>query len=759
MTKSATAFSITSYRKRGVRTRIFWSFFALSLALLFLFLAMGISILNDRYEEQTILSTQDMLDKASIASTIAISQTLDNIQQITQNESIISAIAVPDINNGFRSIEIVNHLKYVQQQNRYIESLYFYSNFDDAVYSSRGAVHACDNFFERDVIRTYQDTRTISNTPLAKREKYDFFVYGDQIYITYAFPVAAPYENGTIYARLSKEALSDILNLRTVEEEQYIQVYSPRNEPMLNIEEVLPDAILDQATDTPSAIFWENGTMFLCQSPSTGLKYAYYKSSLAKRIPGSHYLRILLPLITIILLVSLVMSVNLTGYLYKPIQKMMDTISGTNYPKSPGKEMELDYLGEALSDFVIRNEDLTRAIAVIRPEVEQKVFHSLILGTLSESEFNEELLQTIQLPQDSFCTVLAVQVTDAQCQPLGKLEANMCILALKQLIMGYQENSCSPKLSELENGILAVAFTFPKDTPDTCILQKAKEMAQFIHEQSTVFPCRLFTAVGGIYQNLQMLHSSYTDACQSINYQKYFRDDKTAGNKDTTPSYYRNYIISQLDQALLNTEPDQTEKMLFYALERIFQLFQENQEPLETVQMQCNGFIDLIIGIMSDLNCTDAASINRCAIEKEINSLQNQENLLHCMKEHYRTFLPIILHQQNKQQNRYITSAKNYILEHYSDYSLSLDTVAQKIGIHPNYLSRLFKEAMNINFIEYLNKYRIEKAKILLKTTRMMVKDIGFEVGFNSVQNYLRVFKKYENMTPKQYRETHQDQL
>lgn len=755
MAQSNASFSITTFRKRGVLTRIFWSFLALSLALLVLFLAAGIAILNDRYEEQTTMSIRDMLDKAQIASSIAVEQTLDNIRQITQNESIISAIAVPDIKNGPRAIEIVNHLQYVQQQSRYIESLYFYSGFDDAVYSSLGFVSLRENFFGQDVIDAHQRSIAAVNVKPSEREKYDFFVYKDQVYVTYAFPVAAPYENGTIYAKLSKSALSEILNLRTREDEQYIQLYTPDNEAVLNVEQSLSAELLNKVSQETAVIPCENGFLFLSQAPDTGLKYAYYQSSLARQIPLSQYLMILLPLVPVILLASLLMSVYLTEYLYKPIRRMMKTISGSTYRKEPAGGTELDYLGEALTDFVVRNEDLTRAIAVIRPEMEQKVFHAMVSGTLQESEFNEELLQTIQLSQDARCTVLAIQVTDANCQPLGKLEANMCLLALRQLVLGYTGGSCTPKLVEPEDGILAVAMTFPPNTQEGRIQQEAKALEQFIRGKSGEFSCQLFTAVGGVYPELQLLHTAYTDACQSINYQKYFKDDEPGAHEGTGPSFYRNYIISQLEQALQDSDGERAEKMLTRALEKVFEQFEENGESMETVRLHCNGFIDLIIGQMSDLNCGEEVGAERSTIAREIDSLQDSPALLRYMKKRCLQLLQIIVFHRNKQQNKYIAAAKDYIHEHYSDYTLSLDTVAQKIGIHPNYLSRLFKETLNINFVEYLNKQRIEKAKVLLTTTRMMVKDIGFEVGFNSVQNYLRVFKKYENMTPKQYRESH----
>lgn len=751
--KSREKFSITSFKKRGVLTRVFVSFMTLSMTLLVLFLAAGMAILNERYEEQSLLSTQDMLDKAQVASTIAIQQTLDSIHQIAQNESIISAIAVPDINNTSRAMEIVTHLQYVQQQNRYIEKLYFYSAFDDVVYSCTGSVNTRESFFAKDIIDVHHETRIFSDKPLSEREKYDFFIYRNQVFITYAFPVAAPYENGIIYAKLSKDALGEILDLRTQDSEQLIQVYSPRNEPILNVQEPVSENILNQVSAEPQTITDGSRHIFLCQSPKTGLKFVYSRPAAAKQIPILQYLLILLPTVPVILLMSIVMSVNLTEYLYKPIRKMMNTLSGGRYNKEPVNGTELDYLGEALSDFVVRNEDLNKVMTILRPEVENKVFHSLVTGTMQEEEINDELLETIQLSKDACCTVVAVQVTDDNCRPLGKLEANMYILAIKQQLLDYNCTCGSQKLVETEDDMLAVVLNFPSETRELSILQEARKLQRFILNQN--LSCQLFVAAGGIYTDLNMLHNSYTDACQTINYQKYLHDDAKAAAEDTAPSYYKNYILSQLNQALSERNFQKAEQLVSATLEKVFNQFEENHESPKAVRIQCNGFIDLLIGLMSDLNCVDDIGLERSAIGREIEAISENDELLRYMKQRFSQYLQIIIYQQNKQNNKHISAAKDYIQKHYSEYSLSLDVVAQNIGIHPNYLSRLFKETLNINFVEYLNKQRIEKAKVLLSTTQMTVRDIGFEVGFNSVQNYIRVFKKIEKMTPTQFRETH----
>ena len=98
---------------------------------------------------------------------------------------------------------------------------------------------------------------------------------------------------------------------------------------------------------------------------------------------------------------------------------------------------------------------------------------------------------------------------------------------------------------------------------------------------------------------------------------------------------------------------------------------------------------------------------------------------------------------------------KDIIEKNYMDPNLSLNTVAETIGINASYLSKIYKTNLNINFTDYLNRFRITKSKELLRTTTDNQQTIAEACGFNSSQNYIRVFKKITGFTPGEYRKKH----
>ncbi|EHR36054.1 response regulator transcription factor [Helcococcus kunzii] len=95
----------------------------------------------------------------------------------------------------------------------------------------------------------------------------------------------------------------------------------------------------------------------------------------------------------------------------------------------------------------------------------------------------------------------------------------------------------------------------------------------------------------------------------------------------------------------------------------------------------------------------------------------------------------------------------SYLENNLFDKELSLSKMAKDIGYNPNYLSVLFKEKYSMTFQDYIYKVRMERAKILLLTTKMRNQEIADEIGIEDVNYFITRFKKYFNKTPKQYRQ------
>jgi AraC-like DNA-binding protein len=84
--------------------------------------------------------------------------------------------------------------------------------------------------------------------------------------------------------------------------------------------------------------------------------------------------------------------------------------------------------------------------------------------------------------------------------------------------------------------------------------------------------------------------------------------------------------------------------------------------------------------------------------------------------------------------------------------NISLQNVAYEFSFSKEYLARYFKKRMGMSMQEYINYLRISSAKQLLCNSDLNIKEIAHELGFIDEKYFLKLFKKYENLTPKKFR-------
>lgn len=133
-------------------------------------------------------------------------------------------------------------------------------------------------------------------------------------------------------------------------------------------------------------------------------------------------------------------------------------------------------------------------------------------------------------------------------------------------------------------------------------------------------------------------------------------------------------------------------------------------------------------------SCPDFGSLREWFLKKTREICSNMENA------------------REKEAVTIIEKAKNYINENFQK-DISLDLVSREVDISPYYFSKLFKQETGNNFIEYLTEVRLRNARELLKNSQYSIKEICAESGYGDPNYFSRIFKKYEGVTPSEFRE------
>ncbi len=125
--------------------------------------------------------------------------------------------------------------------------------------------------------------------------------------------------------------------------------------------------------------------------------------------------------------------------------------------------------------------------------------------------------------------------------------------------------------------------------------------------------------------------------------------------------------------------------------------------------------------------------------------------LLTIFAEHLEMVTNQIVIQRDNAEPPMITKAKDFIRQHHAE-DLSLPQVAQFAHTSPFNFCKLFKRATGLTFTSYLSRVRIEKSKNLLINPQLRVGEIAYEVGFQSLTSFNRVFQKLLGQSPTEYR-------
>jgi AraC-like DNA-binding protein len=112
---------------------------------------------------------------------------------------------------------------------------------------------------------------------------------------------------------------------------------------------------------------------------------------------------------------------------------------------------------------------------------------------------------------------------------------------------------------------------------------------------------------------------------------------------------------------------------------------------------------------------------------------------------------PVTLTEHGRAEPVDIWNARKFIHEH-SDEELSLSEVAKAASVSRNHLSEKFKQITGVNFVDYVGRVRTEKARRLLQDGDLRISEIAFAVGFQSLSQFNRVFKKVSGKSPTEFR-------
>ncbi len=686
--------------------------------------------------------------------------TADNLtNQLLFDNDVMTVLSSDPEEPDYAAIKsVLLSIERMYYSNRFIESIYLYDTIHPYILSD--AMIYKKDFTDTEVLEDdlYSSTglkplRTVDrSTAVTQAKPVTLLSYVKQVYNHSAgTPV-------TIIVNVHPEAFATLNNTGQPTGSFFIldsglsplYEFQTDNVPKAEILDDFSNLLAQQEkSDSPgwSALTIHKEKYFLCYQflPDFGLytlsvqNYTYFTDSIIQTT-GS----LALPFVVIIL-ISILAILFVSYLLYRPLKQLlqkfeipMHLLPQTNQPN------EYYLLSNAMSNLYEQKRELEQQYTITRSYAETYSLHEFLIA----SEFNKEdflqLSSTLKLTLE---------------HPFFYL----LLLKFKQPIPREIRKSFSDTLSRLvSDSFYNITITDPHNL--TVLLNtslSAESVLKIAGCLKQEFTDKKYTAIIGIstcFDEIESIPTYYNEALKKLHEQPFTAlNQAEIINLNPEENNGENiYPKPDLDTLLTKIAEQDRDGVLSAALDLL--------EPFTSVpESNYLYLIYLVFEIESSVykhvvslgGVYDNPEYNNYQLYRRIRETDDLFSLKHNLLSFLEHSLDLLQLKSQRQYSDIIGQVLEFIGENYSS-DISIVDIAEYVHLSPNYLSNLFKAERNETLLETLTTVRMENAKKLLDDPSLRIKDVAAMVGYNTVQSFIRYFKKYYHVTPEQWRKINQ---
>jgi len=717
------------------------------------------SIYKRNAERNLYISNMSMLVRLGGTMDIYFASLAQMMDIGMRNREFISATVMPNANHYERNKSIITYLANLTAGNKLIKDAFYFVRETGHVYTSKGQMVKLEQFTFKDAVDGYLHPGTatrkgneISGLSVAAGDGY-FFVLKDFFMVQ---------RMGTMFFQLDTDMLSALIGGKAGPHPGGISAYDADLQPLFpgqnypRMERAALGDALRESGNKPVKL--DGVTYYHYTDLQSGWVYLLPFSS-RHSFGQTLALGVIIPFLFFFLVINLAVFLYSTLSVYRPVDEIITSIrnnaeAAPPHAPSGGVRNEFDFIKNAFNHVVGANEQYGTLLRTLAPGVQERLLGMLVSGREIAPGHVRDTLAGVGSPfaGDDRFLIVAFKL-DGPPERMSDLEGDVAKVGLQEsLAERIPDGIHLFWFMGRNDDIVAVAGFRAESTP----FQPARFLAAVdacAKEYVAKTPWNMYWGCGDIYNDILDIALSYGEAVTSLRMKQYAETDHQT-----------------LEEAAKLSLSSSAESIMEKRLENIWRQIMENDLPqaqsaalriVDELEAQLGGEEDgNRFGVLTNVFIRRLVDMQispeeLAETERIMGDLETGEDTTEAMKKFVMHCIAMLDSYNRKRQNKYILGAIEYISEHYADSGLSLNSVSEHLGIHSNYLSHLFNESRKMPFTTVLNEHRIEMARQLLHLTTQSVADIGFKTGFNSAQNFIRVFKKHTGMTPGQFRERH----
>ena len=721
-------------------TVIFWGFF-------------GNRLLGRQQQEKIQEAGWQQLSRAGEEVDLVFDVLSKSMRQSMWSADLISVMVNPDQVNPELGNRIVKLLQSHVSGNNLVDEALFYCVYSDTVYLSRGDYLKLDDYESRELI-------TLATNQLSKTGKEDWTVFVDKGQVYLAVQLTLTHRLGIMVFRMDENNLYQVIQTENSGQNS-IGVYTSSNEA------VFPDRQLDEdaaavvesgrisSLQEADQIFGQNNVYYSVTGARTHWLFLQKTGAVKNTLPLSAVIMLLLPSMIVYLLMSLAFAVYITRKVYAPINHLMQiTLSSRGSGNGIGQaKNEVNYLEMVYTDTLQKNERYTELMQSVSRDLLEQILRSLISQRNISRKYVLDTLEGINrsdLSEGHYLVLAGLLSFPDQEEPTA-VERGIYQRSIRQMLEIQDEEHVIMASFFRGDEVLVCALHFSSADSVISVKRKCADLLARIRKNLENLPYSLILGSGKLCSDFMALGSACQEAMEAASYARY---DQKAGETpeiqvEQKGGYEKKYFSEQMQYVIELVEKghkEDADKTRASLLQELHHSAREITELRQIYEAMGDVLMEKWISYRVHQENDEQAEV------LQLSDRMTANELTAAMDQYIGHMLTLIGSYAKKNCFRYIEEARAIIGARYADSSLSLNDVSQTIGISGQYLSSLFSELTGENFLTYLNQFRVEQAKLFLKSTGLTVREVGFKCGFNSLQSFSRVFKKYTDKTPSQYR-------
>lgn len=303
--------------------------------------------------------------------------------------------------------------------------------------------------------------------------------------------------------------------------------------------------------------------------------------------------------------------------------------------------------------------------------------------------------------------------------------------------------------------MLACLVNFNQDGQDDEVNERklfeiASEAMEIVRKKMKI----LFTvSISGIHRDAAGITRAYQETLEAMEYRMVMENKKIIRYKDIR-TQIRNYSYSlETEMQLVNFVKYGDYEKAVKLLEEVFRYnFSNESLPIHMAKCLLFDLVSTLIKAVDEIGMSwDNVFQDKHDPVKELVNCDTVAEMKKQMTGILQKVCGYVLKRKKNTGSKIRDGVVAFVDKHYSDSNLSISMIAEELNMSPKYLASVFRDQTGELLLDYISRFRVEKAKKLLKKGDLNITGIAKTVGFYNSNAFIRVFKKHEGITPGQY--------